>query len=66
MGEYLGMSYSLKVKRFFIALALVLTSSMSAFASENVISSVIISKSKVRKSGGGDGYDYKSVTQESL
>ena len=53
MGEYLGMSYSLKVKRFFIALALVMTSSLSAFAGENIISSVIISKSKVNP----DGYE---------
>ena len=48
MGEYLGMSYSLKVKRFFIALTLVISTCLSTLASENIISSVTISKAKDR------------------
>ena len=54
MGEYLGMKLSsLKVKRFFIALALMLATSLPLLASENVISQVIISKSKINP----DGYE---------
>lgn len=48
MGEYLGMSFnSLKVK-FFIAFALVLATVLPSLAEENVISQVVISKSKDR------------------
>ena len=46
MGEYLGMKFnSLKVKSFLVASALFLAIS-PALAEENIISSVIISKSK--------------------
>ncbi len=48
MGEYLGMFFnSLKVK-FFIAFALVLATVLPSLAEENVISQVVISKSKDR------------------
>lgn len=52
MGEYWGMrKNSFIVKRFFIALALMLATTVSVLASENVISSVIISKSKIDPQG---------------
>ena len=64
------MSYSFKVKRFFIAATLVLTSALSAFASENVISSVTISKSKDSVNGyelnidSTQSVNYKTVIED--
>ena len=49
MGEYLGMRFdSLQVKKFVIALALVMATITPVLAADNVISQVVISKSKNR------------------
>ena len=71
MGEYLGMSsFKIKSTCFFTTLFLFCTMSLSAFAQENIISSVVISKSKEKPNAyelnvdSTETVDYKMNTDE--